>query len=306
MNIDAAKNFILENARPLELALYRHFFMGGDAEGVVRELEAFQNEDGGFGHALEADCFNPASSPIMTNDAVMTLFRAGALDPESEMVRGIVKYLASHDSFDEEKRRWLFAIDSNADYPHAIWWQKEGDGITRFNPTVSLAAFMVCFGDASDRGYYAAIVREAFDWLRGEEKVGGDDLKCFLLAHALLAAHGIADVVDPGETKTLLETRIAQTICPDTAKYGKEYVPAPSDFFSGSFGEYVTDAVRPLIAAELAVLGNMQKDDGGFDITWQWYTPYAEFELSRLWWRPRVTLEKLLFFTEYSDGGAQA
>ena len=59
--------------------------------------------------------------------------------------------------------------------------------------------------------------------------------------------------------------------------------------------EFISEGVKPLIKAELDVLGKMQKEDGGFDISWQWYTPYAEFEQARIWWRPRVTLEKLLF-----------
>ena len=49
------------------------------------------------------------------------------------------------------------------------------------------------------------------------------------------------------------------------------------------------------IDAEMAVLGDIQKDDGGFDISWQWYTAYPEFENARNFWRPRVTLEKSLF-----------
>ena len=37
-------------------------------------------------------------------------------------------------------------------------------------------------------------------------------------------------------------------------------------------------------------------EDGGFDITWKWYTPYPEaYEQARAWWRPRITIEKLLF-----------
>lgn len=58
----------------------------------------------------------------------------------------MVAYLASHDSFDEEQKRWLFAIESNKNYPHAIWWEKDGNGINAFNPTVSLAAFMLVYG----------------------------------------------------------------------------------------------------------------------------------------------------------------
>ena len=55
-----------------------------------------------------------------------------------------------------------------------------------------------------------------------------------------------------------------------------------------------------MIQAELDLLGRQQLEDGGFDITWQWYTPFEEaFKQARDWWRPRVTLEKLRFFLQH-------
>ncbi len=129
MNINAARQFILKNARPIDLAVYKYFFKNGSNQGVIDELSKFQNEDGGFGNGLEPDYLNPNSSPIATNDAIITLYRTDALEYDSDLVKGIVHYLKSHDSFDEDKKRWLFAIDSNKDYPHAIWWEKKGDGI---------------------------------------------------------------------------------------------------------------------------------------------------------------------------------
>ncbi|MBR3868290.1 MAG: hypothetical protein IKM66_03165, partial [Clostridia bacterium] len=146
MDRNKAIQYILENARPLELAIYKYFFENKSNQAVIDELAKFQNADGGFGHALEPDFFNSNSSPIATNDAIITLCRVNALDRDSDIVKGIVRYLASHDSFDEDKKRWLFAIDSNKDYPHAIWWEKKGDGISKFNPSISLASFMICYG----------------------------------------------------------------------------------------------------------------------------------------------------------------
>ena len=115
-----------------------------------------------MGNGLEADNWNPNSNLIATNDAIINLYRIDALGKDSAILKDIIRYLSSHDSFDEEKRRWLFAIENNKNYPHAIWWNKKGDGIDHFNPTVSLAAFMVCMGNTDDREYYVQIVREAF------------------------------------------------------------------------------------------------------------------------------------------------
>ena len=293
MNINTAKKFIIQNARPLELAVYKQCFENESNKAVVDELLKFQNADGGFGNALEPDFFNPNSSPIATNDAIITLCRVNALDRDSDIVKGIVKYLESHDSFDEDKKRWLFAIDSNKDYPHAIWWEKKGDGISGFNPSISLAAFMVCYGNRTS--LYEEIIKEGFEYFENAEEVSGDSLKCFLLTYELLKINGVSNIIDLEHFKDLLCKAIDNSVCKDTKKYGVEYVPMPSDFFSGSYWGFITPEIKSLIAAEKDILGKLQMEDGGFDITWKWYTPYPEFEQARAWWRPRITIEKLLF-----------
>ena len=293
MNTKSAKNFILQNARPLELSLYKYFFESGSNQAVIDELSKFQNPDGGFGHALEPDFFNPNSSPIATNDAIITLFRVSALDRDSAIVKGIVKYLDSHDSFNEDKKRWLFAIDSNKDYPHAIWWEKKGDGISKFNPSVSLAAFMVCYVNRTS--LYEEIIKDAVTYLKSGEEISGDDVNCYLLAYELLTSNSISDIVDLNIFKDLLCNAIENCICKDISKYGVEYVPMPSVIFTGRYTEFITSEIKTLIIAENDILGKLQMEDGGFDITWKWYTPYPDFEQARAWWRPRITLEKLLF-----------
>lgn len=293
MDKNAAIKFVLQNARPLELAIYKYFFENGSNRTVIDELLKFQNSDGGFGNSLEPDFFNPNSSPIATNDAIITLYRVNALGRDSDIVKGIVRYLESHDSFDEDKKRWLFAIDSNKDYPHAIWWKKKGDGISGFNPSISLAAFLICYSNRAS--LYEEIIKDGFEYLENAEEVSSDSLKCFLLTYDILKTNSISDIIDLEHFKDLLRKAIDNSICKDIEKYGVEYVPMPSDFFSGSYLEFITPETKTLIAAEKDILDKLQMEDGGFDITWKWYTTYPEFEQARAWWRPRITIEKLLF-----------
>ena len=293
MNKKEAINFVIQNARPLELAVCKYFFENESNQTVVNELLKFQNADGGFGNALEPDSFNPNSTPGTTNDAITTLCRVNALDKNSDIVKGIVRYLDSHDSFDENKKRWLFAIDSNKDYPHAIWWEKKGDGISGFTPSISLAAFMVCYGKHTS--VYEQIIKEAYDYLENTDETSGDGLNCFLLAYELLKTNNINSIIDLEHFKNLLCKALNNCICKDISKYGIEYVAVPSSVFMGKYQEFITPEIKPLIAAEKEILGKLQMEDGGFDITWKWYTPYPEFEQARAWWRPRITIEKLLF-----------
>lgn len=294
MDKNKAIEYVLQNARPLELAIYKYFFENESNKAVINELSKFQNVDGGFGNALEPDFFNPNSSPIATNDAIITLSRVNALDRDSAIVQGIVKYLESHDSFDKDKKRWLFAIDSNKDYPHAIWWEKKDDGISKFNPSISLASFMICYGTRNS--LYEEIIKEGLDFLENGEAIGGDDVNCYLLAYELLTANSINDIVNLDTFKNLLCKAIENCICKDSEKYGVEYVPMPSSIFTGKYLEFITPEIKPLISAEKDILGKLQMQDGGFDISWKWYTPYPdEYEQARASWRPRITIEKLLF-----------
>lgn len=296
LNKQVAENFICQTARPFEKAVYDVLYCNQPIDYALRELQKFQNEDGGFGHALESDNWNPNSNPIATNDAIIWLYRMNAIESAKEIVEGIICYLDSHDSFDENEKKWLFAIESNKDYPHAIWWERKDSGIDTYNPTVSLAAFMISYGKRDV--LYEEIVRQAFSYLKLTNEVSGDLLKCYLLTYELLKKNGITDIVNLVMLKELLAEWIERVICPDIEKYGVEYVTAPSDIFCGQYMEFVSEGIKPLIKAELSVIGNMQKEDGGFDISWQWYTPYEEFIQARIWWRPRVTLDKLLFVRE--------
>ena len=134
------------------------------------------------------------------------------------------------------------------------------------------------------------------DFLENGEAIGGDDVNCYLLAYELLTANSINDIVDLNTFKDLLCKAIENCICKDITKYGVEYVPMPSVIFTGKYMEFITPEIKSLIAAEKAILGKLQMEDGGFDITWKWYTQYPdEYEQARTWWRPRITVEKLLF-----------
>ena len=86
----------------------------------MRALSAYQNLNGGFAHAIEPDYWNPVSSPIQTWCALEILCEAGTDDKASPIIRNVLHYLGSSESFAENK--WLNEIESNNNYPHAQWW----------------------------------------------------------------------------------------------------------------------------------------------------------------------------------------
>lgn len=295
MDVQKAKDFILRHARPVDLARYRAEFEGGPKEAVALELKKYQNPDGGFGNALEPDNWNPASTPITTNDAIIYLFESGAIEDAGDMAAGIARWLKSGDCFDKAQRRWRFAVESNLEHPHAVWWEPDGK-TESWNPTVSLAAFMACLEGGEQ---WRELVREAFRDLKTAEKMGSDEAKCFMLANELLEWYGVLDVIDLDRGREAIKRAVGLALCWDVEKYGVEYVAGPSAFSCGK-GGFMPEGIDGLIEADLRAIDKLQMEDGGFDITWQWYTPYErEFKEARDWWRPRVTMEKLKFFLGY-------
>jgi hypothetical protein len=70
---ERARRFLMTQSRPLERALFEHRFEGAAVESVLGELAHFQNEDGGFGRALEPDLRTPGSSPLATGIGLQSL-----------------------------------------------------------------------------------------------------------------------------------------------------------------------------------------------------------------------------------------
>lgn len=117
LDITKTGRWIHRNARGLELAKWRFYFEGGDAESVIDELQYYQNTDGGFGHALEADCWNPASAPSQMFYAIHILHELAYQDTTHPVIQNMLRYLKS--GKDMVDGFWVSILPSNNQYPHA-------------------------------------------------------------------------------------------------------------------------------------------------------------------------------------------
>lgn len=294
MNEEKALQFISQHARPLDLAIYDYHLNNGSVQKIQQELLTYQNADGGFGHGLEMDYLNPHSTPIAVNEALHILHRMGLVTKDNPVVQGIVSWLKSGDGYDRQKHRWLFAVESNRDYPHAAWWEKKGDGISGMNPSVSLAA--VCIAMDGKNPEFEGIVKEAYQLLKQETDVSADTLKCHLLTWHLLSENDVMDVIPLDAYFHLIQTKIIDTMERDVSIYDTSYVNKPSDYFCGIHPEFINDVIRELIHNEIRADESRQKEDGGFEISWNWNTPYVrEFEQARMKWRVKLTIDHLIF-----------
>lgn len=116
-NFYEIRDWMYRNARNIELSLWKYHFENGSKDDVLTALAFYQNEDGGFGNTLEADNWNPESTPYTTLRAIDVIKSIDFSDMKHPILRGIFKYLESGKYMTENG--WMFSIPSNDHYPHA-------------------------------------------------------------------------------------------------------------------------------------------------------------------------------------------
>ncbi|MBL1085096.1 hypothetical protein JK359_24530 [Streptomyces actinomycinicus] len=93
-----AEQFVWLTARVLEQRLFAYLFLHGCPEAVEAALEAYRNEDGGYGHALEPDLRGPVSQPLHIAHALRVLDAVGRCG--GQRVERVCRYLTSVSSPD--------------------------------------------------------------------------------------------------------------------------------------------------------------------------------------------------------------
>ncbi|CAL9415059.1 hypothetical protein [Streptomyces sp. enrichment culture] len=88
-----AERFVWLTARVLEQRLFAHHFRDGAAGPVETALEAYRNDDGGYGHALEPALRGPASLPAHIARALHVLDAVGRCD--ARRAEDVCRYLTS-------------------------------------------------------------------------------------------------------------------------------------------------------------------------------------------------------------------
>lgn len=86
---------IKEFSRDLEKYLYEYYFEEGTSENIVKELKRYQNEDGGFGNALESDFRLPDSSPMATSIGIRILSEIEEIKDTKDIIKSSIGYLES-------------------------------------------------------------------------------------------------------------------------------------------------------------------------------------------------------------------
>ena len=295
-DFEKARAFIYRNARPLDLARWKYHFENGCREAVMEALICYQNEDGGFGHGIEPDFLNPNSTPIATWAAAEMITEIGWEDKYHPVIKGILQYLESGADFSAEHKQWLNTVPTNNEYPHAIWWECNGVGELRYNPTAALAAFILRYAQQGSTVYKLGCETavQAVEWLLSQELFVEQHItSCFISLYNAMK-HISAQLVDMSAFESRLKALVNCCICQEKDKWGVEYVTMPSDMFLSRDSIFYSDNAE-LAEYESQHIRRSQQPDGSYPVPWQWWTDYKEYEVSANFWRSAIIIKNMRY-----------
>jgi hypothetical protein len=270
-----ARDFVLTHARLLERRLFEVAFDNGDPASVGRVVRAYQNPDGGLGHALEADLRCTESQPLFAEMGLRALHEAGCRDPE------LARTLCFHLQVVSDQDGLVPPILRTAlEAPHAPHWGPSSLA-PDLNPTAGICGLLHAQG-------------VGHPWL-----TRATETCCRLLledtpreAHTLASATYLADYVPDRAMGERLREAIAAAL-PQASYFIAQapvegygltplhFAPSPDSSWRGLFSQ-------AQIEGHLDDLLGRQQADGGWPVNWEPPGPAAVQE-----WRGRLTLEAI-------------
>lgn len=156
------RRLVHRNARPLDYTMWRYLFENGSGDAFLTVLSSYQNEDGGFGHNIECNNWNPHSSPYticIALDYLDIVDDSVSSSIKETIISGIRTYLASGAYMLESGWVGMQGVPGNNEYAHMPWFHfdpkkaAEADiGVTK-----RLADFILKYADQGSDIYHRAV-----------------------------------------------------------------------------------------------------------------------------------------------------
>ncbi|MCL2084397.1 MAG: hypothetical protein FWH06_03955, partial [Oscillospiraceae bacterium] len=266
---DEIRLWIYRNARQIDLALWQYEFENGGAEAVLSALSYYQNEDGGFGNALEPDCWNPESSPYTTLYAAGKLREIGFADKAHPVFQGIMSFLES--GAHSHENGWLFSIPSNGGWPRAPWWTYDpsANECESIGVSADIAGFALLFADEGSELYSRAftVAQKLAARLSAPGNLGDTGVSGYCALFDAAERLGLADKL--GFDLNALSGLVNRKIERDVSKWAY-YGYRPSSFIRSPDSRFYAGN-EDIVQKELDYLIDTRPDGGVWGITWSWF-----------------------------------
>ena len=293
---DASRRFLETKARDLEIARFHYSFDGESSESVLIALEKYQNDDGGFGNALEPDLRAKESSALATSIALKIL-RSAHIPSDKPMVTRVITYLLN--TLDKETGGWRIIPPSAEDSPHAPWWNQDGRE-ARFNtfslnPTAEILGYLYDYRERVPDAVIKFILNHVTNYLFTLDEIEMHDLLCCL---QLLRTETLPEDVHNQVRRKLTGLIEGAVVCDPLQWAG--YCLRPLQVVESPSSPFMV-GLEDAIATNLDYEISSQNEEGSWTPTWTWGDMFPNvWRKARQEWSGVITLDKLLVLQRFN------
>ena len=283
-----ARNFIMDQGRPLDQRRFAFHFEDGSADAVLAALTPYQNDDGGFAHGLEPDVRTPFSSAIVTTVGFQILREIRAPASHILVRKGIQYFIATYQA---SQQVWHIVPPEVDTAPHAPWWNYENSAETfgqfLVNPRAEILGYLHEFSDGVPTKLLTTLTATVLEHL--------DSLPDEMEMHDTLCLVRLA------ETETLpnrdkVWAKLAQAAVHGVARNAEQLtgyvlkplwlVPSPESPLAAE----LKDEVEMNLDFEI----EQQGEDGSWSPNFSWGDQYPEaWRTAKREWQSRFTVDTL-------------
>lgn len=290
---DQVEKYIIEHARPVDIALYNYHFRNGDAGAVMQELAKFQNKDGGFGYAVEPDMRLPKSTALATWMAFQFIKKID-VDPNDKVIRSALDYLV--ETYDNERNGWSIVRPEVDDFPHAPWWEYKTamEHFSWANPSAEILGLLIRFSDQIEaEDIITSLKEKAINQIQNVDP--GD-------FHDVFNYKALYELADEGLKKELKQP-VADLIWKASStnpNEWKDYVATPLKFVDSPDDPFIELFDGGLIQQNLDFLVDQIVSGDHWEPNWDWSGNYPdEWEKAKVEWSGHLTVKNMVTLKKF-------
>lgn len=297
--LQQTRTYLATAGRAMDQARFAFHFDGGRATDVLTILAAYQNEDGGFGHALEPDLRTSASSAVATQQGFNLLREVGATIDEALVQRAVAYLLAT---LDKTRLCWEIVPAAVDAAPHAPWWDyaKIAESFAGFlaNPRAALLGFLWEHQALVPPGLLDQLLAAQLAHLTAQPTEAGIDmheLPCYV---TLATTPQLPDQYRQQIT-SILRTALQGKVATDPSAFGG-YQLLPLDVAPTPDALLATTVDWGAVDAHLDYLIESQLPDGSWPVPWSWdFVDAAAWTQAERDWKGFIAVNRLKMLAAY-------
>lgn len=299
VNLNHIASWIHKNGRELEIAIWKYHFENGNKENVVNALMYYQNEDGGFGNAVDPDNWNINSLPYATLFTISILRDIEFYEMQHPIYLGIKRYIDIELNFPEGCN---FTVITNKDYPHAKYYNYD-ENYNRTESTGIILGFCAFIIEHyQDDKIYSVALEVAEKMI---EKLYSANLGDMGPTGYISLANAMKHAEIRGYDYDKLELRLKELVNKSIQRNPDQwpfYGYRPSDYIKSEVSIFYRDN-KDIINVELDYLHDTLPDNDVWPITWSWFENNEKYPkesiISENWWKSIKAIERAKFLKNF-------